>query len=375
LAVVVVASRSLNVLSWVTWWIFYLSLKMLLQVNLFRIVLSSRPTIGGPSTGDIINRFDEYIEEEAEPIGHVPVLAGYVLSLPITLFVMVSINWALTVIAFLPILVITAVTMGLRHRIQRYREGSRETSGQTAGFLGDVFKAVQSIRLATTEPAVVHHFEQLSDLRRRAFVKESALSAVLSSMNATSVAIATEAIVLVAARQIQDGSVTIGDLALFMTYVASESVTEFRWIFGELLAQFRRSAISIKRLVHLVPSGSGPGLVRRSPLYLRKGMPIPMAPLAHGGGGFKYLRLDGVTYHYPGTNKGITDIGFSLRKGSFNVITGRVGSGKTTLLEALLGLLPMESGAVYLERHAGCRSSNALCPAAKRVHAPGAHHL
>src|SRR5205807_8957492 len=49
---------------------------------------------------------------------------------------------------------------------------------------------------------------------------------------------------------------------------------------------------------------------------------------------------------YPGTQRGVTDISFHLRRGSFTVVTGRIGSGKTTLLRVLLGLLPMDSGAV-----------------------------
>src|SRR5690606_22121814 len=43
---------------------------------------------------------------------------------------------------------------------------------------------------------------------------------------------------------------------------------------------------------------------------------------------------------------GIQDVTFTLPRGSFTVITGRVGSGKTTLLRALLGLLPPDGGEV-----------------------------
>ena len=43
---------------------------------------------------------------------------------------------------------------------------------------------------------------------------------------------------------------------------------------------------------------------------------------------------------------GIADISFTLPRGSFTVITGRIGSGKTTLLKTLLGLLPSQSGEI-----------------------------
>ena len=51
------------------------------------------------------------------------------------------------------------------------------------------------------------------------------------------------------------------------------------------------------------------------------------------------------TRHSPPTT-GIADVSFTLPRGSFTVITGRIGSGKTTLLRALLGLLPPSGGRV-----------------------------
>jgi ATP-binding cassette subfamily B protein len=40
------------------------------------------------------------------------------------------------------------------------------------------------------------------------------------------------------------------------------------------------------------------------------------------------------------------DISFTVPRGSFTVVTGRIGSGKTTLLRALLGLLPKQTGEI-----------------------------
>src|SRR5690606_8301920 len=39
-------------------------------------------------------------------------------------------------------------------------------------------------------------------------------------------------------------------------------------------------------------------------------------------------------------------VSFTVRRGEFVVVTGRVGAGKTTLLRVLLGLLPKTSGEV-----------------------------
>ncbi|HXR66356.1 MAG TPA: ABC transporter ATP-binding protein, partial [Ktedonobacteraceae bacterium] len=58
------------------------------------------------------------------------------------------------------------------------------------------------------------------------------------------------------------------------------------------------------------------------------------------------LEVRDLSYRYPDTGRGITDIAFGLERGTLTVITGRIAAGKTTLLQTLLGLLPMESGEI-----------------------------
>jgi ABC-type multidrug transport system fused ATPase/permease subunit len=47
-----------------------------------------------------------------------------------------------------------------------------------------------------------------------------------------------------------------------------------------------------------------------------------------------------------GERSGLAGVSFTINRGDFIVITGRVGAGKTTLLRALLGLLPHTTGEI-----------------------------
>ncbi len=58
------------------------------------------------------------------------------------------------------------------------------------------------------------------------------------------------------------------------------------------------------------------------------------------------LEVRGLSFSYPGSDKGIEDISMTLERGSFTVVTGRIGAGKTTLLRALLGLVQPDRGEV-----------------------------
>src|SRR5207249_2199755 len=60
----------------------------------------------------------------------------------------------------------------------------------------------------------------------------------------------------------------------------------------------------------------------------------------------KQLTVEGLTYRYLGTERGIKGIDLHIPRGSFTVVTGRIGSGKTTLLRTLLGLLPRDAGTI-----------------------------
>jgi ATP-binding cassette subfamily B protein len=61
------------------------------------------------------------------------------------------------------------------------------------------------------------------------------------------------------------------------------------------------------------------------------------------------LEASGLTYTYPGSQRGIAQIDLCLNRGSFTVVAGRSGAGRTTLLRVLLGLLPRDAGQIRWE--------------------------
>jgi ATP-binding cassette, subfamily B, bacterial len=100
-------------------------------------------------------------------------------------------------------------------------------------------------------------------------------------------------------------------------------------------------------------SFSTSALVAHNPLYLNgfcdRQQPLPPIEQPHWDDStcLQELAAFNLTYHYPGTHRGISDVNLKIARGSLTVITGRIGSGKTTLLRVLLGLLPLQAGAIY----------------------------
>ncbi len=58
------------------------------------------------------------------------------------------------------------------------------------------------------------------------------------------------------------------------------------------------------------------------------------------------MHVNALTYRYAGTDHGVHDVSFSVKKGEFFCLLGPSGCGKTTLLRLIAGLLKSQSGTI-----------------------------
>ena len=87
-------------------------------------------------------------------------------------------------------------------------------------------------------------------------------------------------------------------------------------------------------------------MVKANDLHLTGALPTLPAVDRTSAHSLKVLEVEGLTFRYPNSEKGVRDIDLRIERGSFTVVTGRIGSGKTTLLRALLGLVTPNAGMV-----------------------------
>ena len=72
---------------------------------------------------------------------------------------------------------------------------------------------------------------------------------------------------LLAASQLRDGALTVGDFVLFVSYLAI--VTDFTAELGQYLAQFRQTTVAFGRLRPLLGDAPASALAAPAPLHLR----------------------------------------------------------------------------------------------------------
>ena len=61
------------------------------------------------------------------------------------------------------------------------------------------------------------------------------------------------------------------------------------------------------------------------------------------------LAIEHLTKHYPGTDKGVTDLSLTVKAGDICAFIGSNGAGKTTTLKAVCGIHPFEKGEIYID--------------------------
>ena len=317
----------------------------LLSKNMFQRIMERPGANALPaSSGEAISRFRDDVDEVMESMVWFNDLIGLVLFSLIGIVIMVSISPLITVLVFLPLVIVVATTNIASTRIETYRKASREATGSVTGFLGEVFGAVQAVKVANAEERVIERFRRLNETRRRTTLKDRLFDQLLESVFWNTLNLGTGLILILAAQSMQAGEFSVGDLALFIYYLGW--ITDLTFFCGILLTRYKKAGVSFERMVKLLQGAPPETLVTHAPVHMRGPLPevvyVPKTPADR----LDMLEVSGLTYQYEDGGRGVSDINLSLPRGSFTVITGRIGAGKTTMLRALLGLLPKDSGEI-----------------------------
>lgn len=318
----------------------------LLRRNLLERILRRPGAQALPGTvGEALSVFRDDAEQAEDAISWTLDSIGTGVFAIAALAVLLSVNVQITVLVFLPLVGVVAASRLARRLVERARVASREATGRVTGAIGEMFSGVQAIKVAGAEASVIGHFRLLNEQRRAAMLKDRAVSKTVDAVFGNIVSLGTGLILLIAAGAMRDGSFTVGDFALFVSYLGF--FTEFTEFFGRFLAHYQQTGVAFERMTALLQGGSPAGLVEHRPLDLAGASPAAPPPLAVAPAErLASLEVRGLRYLHPESGRGVRDVSFELKRGSITVVTGRIGAGKTTLLRTLLGLLPAQDGAV-----------------------------
>ncbi|MFA5552154.1 MAG: ABC transporter ATP-binding protein [Trueperaceae bacterium] len=328
-----------------TWASYWMEITLHLRSSVLGYLLTaagSRRLPDSPSESvtrfrDDVNDIGEYVENWVDFWG----LAAYAV---VALAIMLYVNAVMTLVACIPLVVMLFMSNVLRPYIRRARRRAREATSRVTDFLGETFGSVQAVQAAGGERAVLGRFESLNATRKGAALNDTLLTELFRSVSGNMVNVAMGIVLLMGASALRLGTFTVGDFALFVTLLPR--LTYSMSFMGLMFVQHKRTSVAFERLGRLMVDAPVEELItpRELNLELREGRPYEhrtpqRRPL-------ELLEVENLSYSHPDAAEGLAGVSFTVRRGEFVVVTGRIGSGKTTLLRVLLGMLPKSGGTV-----------------------------
>ena len=318
----------------------------LLRKNLLRHILRRPGAAPLPdSAGEAISRFKNDVNEIPMFVILINDIMVGIVIIAVSIGLMMQISPSVTLLALAPLVVVGLVANAATSRIEHYRRASRQATGDVTGFIGEFFGAVQAVKVATAEKNVINRFHELNEQRRKLSLQEKLFDEVLGSIYRNTSTLGTGVILVLVGQSMRTGNFTVGDFSLFVYLL--QSMGDLTTFAGMLAARYKQLGVSVQRMYRLMESAPLEALVEHSPVDLDGPLPEVHYPARADSDRLSSLSTDNLTYHYPGTENGISGVNLRLQRGTLTVVTGRVGSGKTTLLRTLLGLLPSEAGQIY----------------------------
>ncbi|UYO05867.1 ABC transporter ATP-binding protein [Paenibacillus sp. PSB04] len=326
-------------------WVTYIyDIQAILRTNMLKGIMRWPGRNLPASPGEAVSRFREDVDEVVEYVESWVDFWGRFAFAIISLVIMARINWQITLVAILPLVAVTLLNNLSGNRARRYGQQNREATGRITSFIAESFGAVQALKLGQAEEHVHRRFVELNESRRQAALKDNLFKQWMRSLNQHVLSICTGIILLMCASAMKAGQFTVGDFALFTSYMTNIAFSIS--LFGYMVFQHKRLKVSLDRMSVLFRPGEQERIMDFSETYLY-GEP-PELPVVERSSDdrLQTLEIRNLSYTYPGSENGITDVNFAVTRGQFVVITGRIGSGKSTLVRTLLGLLPKSGGDV-----------------------------
>ncbi|PWW36788.1 MULTISPECIES: ABC transporter ATP-binding protein [Paenibacillus] len=326
-------------------WITYIyHIQAILRTNMLAGIMRWPGRNLPASPGEAMSRFRDDVDEVVEYVESWVDFWGRLVFAIVSIVIMANINWKITLVAFLPLVVVTLLNNLSGNRARRYAQVNRESTGRITSFIAETFGAVQALKLGQAEEHVSTRFNKLNEERRQAALRDNLFKQWMRSLNQHVLSICTGLILLMCAAEMKSGNFTVGNFALFTSYLANIGFSIS--LFGYMVFQHKRLKVSFDRMRTLFRPGEEDRIMDFRETYLNEDPPELPDEQRDPKEKLRELEISNLAYQYPHSANGIQDISFRVKRGQFLVITGRIGSGKSTLVRTLLGLLPKQEGSI-----------------------------
>lgn len=248
---------------------------------------------------------------------------------------MFALNPKLTLIAALPLPLLSLVVLRFEKRIHAAFVGVQEKFSDISTFVQEAFSGIFVVRAFSHETQQVEFFERCNknymDENLR-FVKVQALFDPMLNLILT---ISTALVLFFGGIDVIDGKLGLGDLVAFLSYLGM-----LAWpvmAIGFSVSSYQRGKASLERIEEITEF--------EEPIRDLPGAAEPEPSAQHA------IAVRQLQFGYQPDAPVLKGVSFALARGRTLGILGRIGSGKTTLVRLLTRLVEAPPGTVFVGGH------------------------
>ncbi len=308
-----------------------------LKQKIFQHLLQLEPSYFATNTaGDLINRATSDVDNIRRLVGFAVLslantLFAYVLTLPFMLSI--SVQLTLASIAVYPFMLILVQLFSEKLRNQQMVV--QEELSNMSELIQEDMSGMALIKIYAQEQNERRAFRQFNQHLLEANLLLAKTRNTLFPLVGGLAYVSLLLLLWLGSGQITSGAITIGDFVALLLYV--ERLVFPTTLLGFTITAYQRGEVSIDRIESILTVTSK---IQDS----QSAIHLPQEQVKG------QLTAQHLSYTYPGSSTpALRDVNFAIEPGETVAIVGPIGSGKSTLANALLRLLDIEAGQVFLD--------------------------
>jgi ATP-binding cassette subfamily B protein len=286
------------------------------------------------STGDVMSRATNDLNAVRSVLGPgIMYSVTTVVTVVAATAILFRLNWKLTLLAYIPLVLAAAGVKRVGHQIHDRFESIQEQFSHISTRVQENLAGIRVVKAFARENREIEIFRELNEDYVRRSVSLIRLWGIFYPMMSALIGLSAVALLWYGGREVINGKLTLGEFVAFLGYLSM--LTWPTIATGWVINIFERGAASMDRILRILeaepeiqdtPACSAPSPVRGT------------------------LEIRNLSFHYPNSERQVLHgINLTVPAGQTLAIVGQTGSGKSTLVNLILRLFDPPPGTVFID--------------------------
>jgi len=286
------------------------------------------------STGDIMSRATNDLNAVRSVLGPgIMYSVTTVITAVIITFILLRLNWQLTVLAYIPLVLASLSVKQIGQQIHDRFEEIQEQFSHISTHVQESLSGIRVVKAFAREASEIDSFEKLNREYVRRSVSLIRLWGLFYPLLSALIGLSAAALLWYGGREVIAGKLTLGEFVAFLAYISL--LTWPTIATGWVINIFQRGSASMDRILRIL---------RTEPDI--RDLPGSCAPQEIRGG----LEIRDLSFRYPNSERWVLrDINVTLPPGQTLAIVGQTGAGKSTLIQLIARLFDPAPGTVFID--------------------------